>query len=126
MSKNNGLPVFLAGLGIGAAVALLVMPTSRGQFGSRVRKSLRSAAGDVTDRSQRVAERMTATLSDTGETLKKGEKTMSDVKEKVKDKIDDAADATKDVVAKVVDQSKEAAHEVGKKLEQGGKSLQNV
>jgi hypothetical protein len=58
--------------------------------------------------------------------LKRGEKTMSDVKDKLKNKIDDAADASKKAVDKVVDKSKEAAHKAGEHLERGGKRLQDA
>jgi hypothetical protein len=51
---------------------------------------------------------------------------MSDFKGKAKDKIDDAANAAKRGTDKVVDKSKEAAHNAGKKMEEGGKRLQNA
>jgi hypothetical protein len=51
---------------------------------------------------------------------------MSDLKDKTKEKIDDAADAAKKVAGKVVDKSKDVAHTTGKKLEEGGKRLQDV
>jgi hypothetical protein len=51
---------------------------------------------------------------------------MSDIKDKAKQKIDHAADGAKKVVEKVVDKSKDAAHSTGKKMEEGGKRLQDA
>jgi hypothetical protein len=53
-------------------------------------------------------------------------KCMSDLKDKAKEKIDDAADAARKATDKVVDKSKDIAHSVGKKMEEGGKRLQDV
>ena len=51
---------------------------------------------------------------------------MSDLKDKAKDKIDDVADAAKNAAGKVVDTSKDVAHSADKKLEEGGKRLQDA
>ena len=126
MTKNNGLPIFLAGVGVGAAVGLLLVASSRVELGARARKALRSASEDLTDGSRRVRERVSAVLSGGEQALKEGGKAMSDVKDQLKDKIDDAANASKKVVDKVVDKSKDVAHDAGEKLEWGGKRLQDA
>jgi hypothetical protein len=51
---------------------------------------------------------------------------MSDFKDKAKEKIDDAAELAKRAAAQVVDKSKDVAHKAGKKLEEGGKRLQDA
>ena len=51
---------------------------------------------------------------------------MSDLKDKAKEKIDDAANAIRKAADKVVDKSKHAAHSLGKKIEEGGKRLQDA
>jgi hypothetical protein len=51
---------------------------------------------------------------------------MSDMKDKAKQKIDDAADGAKKAADKVVDKSKDVAHSAGKKMEEGGKRLQDA
>lgn len=51
---------------------------------------------------------------------------MSDLKDKANEKIDDAAAAAKKAAGKVVDTSKDVAHSAGKKLEEGGKRLQDA
>ena len=72
--------------------------------------------------SQRVKE----ALPNSDAMLRRGEKKMSDVKDKLKNKIDDAAEASKKAVDKVVDKSKDAAHKAGEQLERGGKRLQDA
>lgn len=51
---------------------------------------------------------------------------MGDLKDKAKEKIDGAADATKKASDRVVDKSKSVAHDVGQKIEKGGKRLQDA
>jgi hypothetical protein len=51
---------------------------------------------------------------------------MSDLKDRAKGKIDDAAHAAKKAADKIVEKSKDVAHSAGKKLEEGGKRLQDV
>jgi hypothetical protein len=112
MAEHNGLPILVAGIGIGAAVTLLMMDP---ELRTRVGKVLSNGSQRVTD-----------ALSDPDAAWNKGEKAMSDVKDKLKDKIDDAADATKKAVDKVVDKSKDAAHKAGEHLERGRKRLQDA
>ena len=57
---------------------------------------------------------------------KRREKEMGDLKDKVKEQIDDAAEATKKVLDKAVDKTKDVAHEIGKRVEQGGKRLKDA
>jgi hypothetical protein len=59
-------------------------------------------------------------------TQQKGKREMSDIKKQVKEKIDDAADATKKALDKAVDKSKDMTHEIGKRVEKGGKRLQDA
>jgi hypothetical protein len=112
MGKNNGLPILLAGIGIGVSVTLLMMDR---ELRTRLGRALGSGSRQVTE-----------ALSDPDAAWNKGEKIMSDVKDKLKNKIDDAADATKKAVDKVVDKSKDAAHKAGEHLERGGKRLQDA
>jgi hypothetical protein len=112
MAKHNGLPILVAGIGIGVAATLLM--TDRG-LRSRVGKALSNGS-----------QRATEALSDPEATWNKGEKAMSDVKGKFKNKIDDAAGAAKKAVDQVVDKSKDAAHKAGEHLERGGKRLQDA
>jgi gas vesicle protein len=112
MANHNGLPILVAGIGIGVAATLLM--TDR-ELRSRLGKALSNGS-----------QRATEALSDPEATWSKGEKAMSDVKDKLKNQIDDAASATKKAVDKVVDKSKDAAHKAGEHLERGGKRLQDA
>jgi hypothetical protein len=51
---------------------------------------------------------------------------MSDLRDKIEKKIDDAANATEKVAHQVVDKSKDIARTAGKKMEEGGKRLQDA
>jgi hypothetical protein len=51
---------------------------------------------------------------------------MGEIKDKAKQKIDEGADAARKAADKVVEKSKDVAHNVGKKLEEGGKRLQDA
>lgn len=51
---------------------------------------------------------------------------MSDFKDKTEKKIDEAAEAAKKVAGKVADKGRNVAHSLGKKMEEGGKRLQDV
>lgn len=51
---------------------------------------------------------------------------MTDLKDRAKEKVEDAAEATKKARDKVVEKSKNLAHDAGRKLEKGGKRLQDV
>jgi len=112
MSRENGIAIFAAGIGIGIAVTLLVKDR---KLRGRVTKALNNGSQLVSD-----------ALADPRATLERGGKAMSNVKDKVKDKIDDAADASKKLVDKVADKTKDAAHKAGEQLERGGKRLQDA
>jgi hypothetical protein len=112
MTKHDGFPILVAGIGIGVAATLLMTDT---KLRTRLGKALSNGSQVATD-----------ALSNPDETWRKGHKAMSDVKDKLKSKIDDAADAGKKVVDRVVDKSKDAAHKAGEQLERGGKSLQDA
>ena len=112
MTKDNHLPIFIAGVAIGAAAAVVVLDA---ELRSNVGAALRQGT-----------QRMSEAISDAEAAWKKGENVMSSVKDKVKDKIDDAASVTKKAIDKTVDKSKEAAHKAGEQLEKGGKRLQDA
>lgn len=51
---------------------------------------------------------------------------MGDIKGKAKEKIDEAADVARKAADKVAEKSKDVVHSAGKKMEEGGKRLQDV
>lgn len=131
MRKNNpSFMPFLAGLGVGVVATVFLIP----EVGRRTRSRIDDLAGHAADaikaRARKVSDRAEDLLQEGKSTWKEKEikrrETMSDLKDKTKDKIDDAADAAKKAAGKVVDASKDVAHSAGKKLEEGGKRLQDV
>ncbi len=51
---------------------------------------------------------------------------MSDLKDKAKEKIGEAAEALRKATDQVADKAKDLTHKAGKKIEQGGKRLQDA
>ena len=105
MGKREHFALFLAGFGVGAATAILCAPTSG--------KTAAAAEGDNKVKRFR-------------DTEKEGIKIMSDLKDKAKEKIDHVADAAKKATDKAADKAKDTAHKAGKKIEEGGKRLQDA
>jgi gas vesicle protein len=103
VSKENGLPMFLAGCGIGVAVTLLLVPNSGRELRRRVRRGFRDAGEDLHDRVAMATSGMEGTL-------RKGAETISDVRNSLKEKIDDTSERAKAVVDKVADKTQDAVH----------------
>lgn len=102
---QNGVPMLVAGIGIGVAATLVLMDD---ELRSRLGKALSNGS-----------QRVTGALSDP-------EQTIRDAKDKLRSKIDDAASATKKMVDEVADRSRDVAYRAGEQLEYGGKRLKNV
>jgi gas vesicle protein len=130
MHKTEHLAPFLAGLGLGVAASVLLAPEAGGKTRGRIR-DIASRAGDglkagaehLGDAAEDVLEKCKLTWRDE---QNERSKTMSDMKDKAKEKIDDAADAAKNAAGQVIDKSKDVAHSAGKKMEEGGKRLQDA
>jgi gas vesicle protein len=101
MTTTDRLAIFLTGVGVGVAGALLYAPNT----GEDLRKRFAKGAHCAND---------------------KGNQLMSDLKGKVTDKIDDAAAAAKRTASEVVDKSRDVAHNAGKKVEEAGKKMQEA
>ena len=129
MSKIDHLVSFLAGFGIGAAASVLLASEAGGKTRSRIR-DITSRAGDVLkERAENLGDVAGDILAEsklTWRDQKERIQTMSDLKDKAKEKIDDAADAAKKATDQVVDKAKDVAHSAGKKMEEGGKRLQDA
>jgi gas vesicle protein len=130
LQKSDFLIPFVAGLGVGAAAAVLLAPeagrTTRnriGDSGSRAADALKTHAGDLRGAASDLLQEGKSIWRDA---QNKRSETMSGFKEKVKEKIDDTADAAKNAAEGVIDKSKDVAHGAGKKLERGGKRLQDA
>jgi gas vesicle protein len=128
--SNSSFIPFLAGLGVGIVATVLLVP----EAGRKTRNRIDGIAGRAADawkaRARKLRDRTEDLLQVGKSTWKEQEikrrETMSDLKDKVNEKIDNAADAAKKAAGKVVDTSKDVAHSAGKKLEEGGKRLQDA
>jgi gas vesicle protein len=129
LRKIEHIASFLAGLGIGVTASVLLAPEAGGKTRSRIR--------DIAGRANDVVRKRAKNLSDAGDVLaaskltwrdeqEERSQTMSDLKDKAKKKIDDGADAAKKATDQVVDKAKDVAHTAGKKMEEGGKRLQDA
>jgi gas vesicle protein len=98
-------------------------PEAGDKLRRRIRVSARRAGGLFRKRADMFT-------SAAGEVLQNGHqeisRTMTGFTDKAKEKIDDAADATKKAADQVVDRSRDVAHNMGKKMEEAGKRLQNA
>ena len=116
-------------MAIGVTATLLLVPEGGGNTRNHIRNAARRVGDGLKARAEKLGrgavgiptEEMTAGIENGGR-----RKTMSDMKDKAKQKIDDAVDGAKKAVDKVVDKSKDVAHSVGKKMEEGGKRLQDA
>ena len=113
----------LAGFGIGVAASVLLAPEAGGKTRSRIWNIASRAGYGLRERAENFGDAAGDVLAEAKRTLRDGQEersqTMSDLKNKAKEKIDDAAVATKKAVDQVVDKSKDVAHNVGKKMEEG-------
>ena len=104
-TNTDRMTIFLAGVGIGVATAILLAPQSGEETRRRIRKSAQDTADFLADQ----ADALTRSAAEC----------MAETKQQWSDR---AATAS----AAVVDKSKDVAHNVGKKMEQSGKRLQEV
>lgn len=130
MRKNSPLVPFLTGVGVGIVATVLLVPEAGRKTRTRIADLTGHAANALKDGALNLRAK-TEDLLQGGKSVwkqqeNKGREAMSDLKDKAKDKIDDVADAAKTAAGKVVDTSKDVAHSAGKKLEEGGKRLQDA
>ena len=123
MPKTTCFMWLLTCFGVGMAASIMFAPEAGHKLRRRIRVNARRASGLFVKR----AERFTSAA---GEVLENGHReisrTVGDLREKAKEKIDDAADATRKAADQIVDKSRDVAHNVGKKMEEAGKRLQNA
>ena len=130
LRKIDHLASFLAGVAFGVVASVLWAPAAGGKTRGRIRE-IATRAGDVF---RERAENLGGAARDAFEESKltwrdeqqERSQTMSDLKDKVKEKIDDAADAAKKAAYQATDKAKDLAHKAGKKMEEGGKRLQDA
>ena len=129
MSKIDHLVSFLAGFGIGAAASVLLASEGGGKTRSRIRDMTSRAGYVLKERADNLGDAAGDILAESKlawRDQKERSETMSDLKDKAKEKIDDAADAAKRATNQAVDKAKDMTHRAGKKMEEGGRRLQDA
>ncbi len=123
MTTTDRLAIFLAGVGLGLGGALLWAPSA----GDETRRRLKKGAADAADRINGTAAEAMAQGKQTWADLQdRGNQTIGDLKERFRDTVDEAAGATKAAAGTLVDTSRDLAHTAGRKMEEGGKRLQEA
>ena len=128
LRKLDHFTPFAAGLAIGVTATLLLAPEAGGNTRNHIRDAARRVGDGLKARAEKLGRRAVGASEETAADIENGtrRKTMNDMKHKAKQKIDNAADAAKQAAEKVVDKSKDVAHSAGKKMEEGGKRLQDA
>jgi gas vesicle protein len=130
LRTDNSAVLFLAGMGVGVAAAIVLAPVAGRRTRSRIGEFVRPVANAIETRAKDLS-------AAAGELVQEGKlslrdkhdsahETMSGLKDKAKNKIDDAVEASTKAAHKVVDESKDAAHSAGQKLENVGNRLQDA
>ncbi len=119
----NQVGSFLAGLGIGLAASMLLTPAAGEKTRGRIR--------DIANRAGNAFKDQAESLGDAaGDILEKGKRSLqkdgSQAAHDLKDKINDATDTARKTADQVADKSRDLAHSAGRKIEEGGKHLQNA
>lgn len=130
LRKNEHVGTFLVGFGMGAVTSVLLASDTARKTRRRIRSVVKSAKGAVTKRAEAVAYAAREAFEEGQRKWTDGRKernrTMSNLKDKAKEKIDHVADAAKKVTDQAADKATDLAHKAGKKMEQGGKRLQDA
>jgi gas vesicle protein len=130
LRKTDHLAPFLAGVGIGVAASLLLAPQAGGDIRHRIQDIARRVGHGLKEGVEKLCDDATDVLRGLTMTGSRAEvgggKTMKDMKDKAKEKIADAAEGVRKAADKVVEKSKNIAHGAGKKMEEGGKRLQDA
>lgn len=129
MTKQHLFP-FVAGFGIGVAAAVLLAPNGGGKMRGRITQfvggktdALKREGQDIGSAAVEALDRANVILNDQRKT---SSELMGNLEEAAKHALDDASVALERAVDKVVASSKQAAHSVGKTLEDRGKRLQDA
>jgi gas vesicle protein len=108
MRNIESMTSFLAGLGIGVAASVLLAPKSGSETQTKL-KEIANRAGDA----------LNLKAKDIGAAA-------SGAFKGAKQKVDEASDAARSAAGHAADKSRDVVHEVGKRMENGGKMLQDV
>jgi gas vesicle protein len=130
LRRTTHLAPFLFGFGLSVAASLLLAPQAGRNTRNRIRNVTRVVGDGLEERAENLCDEAADVLS--GRTMTSrheeagGEKTLNNIKDKAKEKIGDAVDGGKNAADKVLDESKDFAQSASKKMEEGGKRLQDA
>lgn len=113
--KTDRMALFLTGMGIGVAAALLMAPAS----GEETRRKIKKSAGDAADMVQDQANALKTCVT---ETVADAKQRINDTLQKGRAVVDKGLDTADAVVAK----SRDVTHKAGVQVEQVGKQMQTV
>jgi gas vesicle protein len=126
MRNLDNMTTFLAGLGIGVAASMLLAP----QSGPQTQKRIREFAGRAGDSLNDLGTAARTAVKDGKRALQgkqdEASQAFNDLNNKAKRKIDETADAATTATGQIIDRSKDFAHTAGKKMETGGRMLQDA
>jgi len=117
---QKGLSIFLAGMGVGVAAAMVVMDDG---LRTRLGKGLRAGSQRVTDA---VSDPQAAWDAVRNTVVDNGAQALNDATQELKSKINEAAGATRKMAEDAAGKSRDLAHRAGDQMERGAKVLQNV
>lgn len=115
MEKSDRLAMFVAGLGAGVAAGMLLAPYRGEELRQRMRSGASQAGGFLQENA--------AKLRDAADGVLAQGKEFTD---KAMDKIDGAAETARQAAVKVAGKSKDWIPEAGKKVQDGGKRMQDA
>ncbi len=117
--KSDSLLMFLAGVGIGAAAAVLLAPYP----GTETRQRIREGASQAGDHLKEHAEKLSNAAQSV---VAKGKRTWADTEERGSQAVDELQGKVERKIDQVADRSRSVAHDAGVKMEQGGRRLQDA
>ena len=115
---------------MGIAASVLFAPATASQTRGRIR-GIAGRTGDFfTKRAKHFGEAARDVIDETNsgfrDEVNERIHTMSDLRDKAKEKIGNAAEAAKNATDQAADKAKDLTHKAGRKIEEGGKRLQDA
>ncbi len=110
---------FSAGVGVGIAATVLLVPEAGTQSRGRIRGAAHRAGGVLRGSASNLGDAARDVQNERSHAI-------SALKVKAKEKIDNAAEATKKAMDQTAYKAKNLTHRAGKTITEGGKRLQNA
>jgi gas vesicle protein len=122
--KDNTITIFLTGLGIGAAAALILAPHSGAELRGRIRRRADEALDYAKDRANAVADQVHTAVAggkrNLGDQAAELESAVSHLGDKAKDTVDHAARVAKKATDRILAKSKDLTDQAITAMENEG------